>query len=464
MIQKPNPEAWGLRVCDEGQLRIGDIKITDLAKIHGTPLHIINQNRLVNTALNFRETVENSYPGKVSVHYAFKCNSVPFIIQTLKETGLKAEVSNDFECSLAIKLKFAPEDIIVNGPCKPYTFLRMCVQNQIGLIVIDSLEELKVLQSICDEFDQNTDVLLRINPDYIAEGMNKGTATGSRKDCAFGLDLKSGEVELALDQLKSTKRINFSGFHVHIGTGIRNPKDYSRAIKKLYPLFKLTSSHGFPINIFDVGGGIASFTTRELTTTEMLLYQSLNRLPTKINTNGTLTFEDFAYEISSSLKNYFSIESLPELIYEPGRSIASPNQLLLLQVHRVKERKGITKWLITDGGLGTITMPTYYEYHEVFLCNEVNRPHKERATIIGPCCFAADIVYKNKRMPRVKSGEILAIMDTGAYFTALESSFGFPRPAIVAVNDDSCILVRNRETFDDMISRDRFTYYKEVSK
>lgn len=464
MIQIQNPETWGLKICDDGKLSIGDMKITDIAKIHGTPLHIINQNRLANTALNFRETVENSYRGKVSVHYAFKCNSVPFIIQTLKKTGIRAEVTNDFEYGLAIKLKFAPEDIIVNGPCKTHSFLRLCVQNHVRLIVIDSFEELIVLQNICDELDENIDILIRINPDYIAQGMNSGTATGSRKGCAFGLDLKSGEIDLALSQLKSTKRINFSGFHFHIGTGIRNPKDYSRAIKKLYPLFKLTCAHGFPINTFDVGGGFASFTTRELTTTELLIYQGLNRLPTKIATNGNLTIEDFAYEISYSLNKYFATDNLPELIYEPGRCIASPNQLLLLQVHRIKQRKGLTKWLITDGGLGTVTMPTYYEYHEVFLCNDVNRPRQEPATIIGPCCFAADIVYKNKQMPKVKPGEILAIMDAGAYFTALESSFGFPRPAIVAVDDHSCFLVRKRETFDDMISRDNFTYYEEVSK
>ena len=100
-------------------------------------------------------------------------------------------------------------------------------------------------------------------------------------------------------------------------------------------------------------------------------------------------------------------------------------------------------------------MPTYYEYHEVFLCNDVNRPRTEQATIIGPCCFAADIVYKNKKMPKVYAGEVLAIMDSGAYFTALESSFGFPHPAIIEVNGKSVQVARRRESFYNMIERDR---------
>jgi len=101
-----------------------------------------------------------------------------------------------------------------------------------------------------------------------------------------------------------------------------------------------------------------------------------------------------------------------------------------------------------------VTLPTFYEYHEVFLCNDVNRPRTLRSTITGPACFAGDVIYRNKLMPDVRPGEVLALMDSGAYFTAMESSFGFPRPAIVAVDGASCRLVRARETFDDMVSRD----------
>ena len=368
--------------------------------------------------------------------------------------GLKAEVTSPFELHSAVLAGFKAPDIIVNGPCKSYEFLVDCVKADVRFIVIDSLSEIRDLQNITQQLGKDTHILLRINPDYIPAGMNSGTATGSRKGCAFGLDLKNGEPVKALALIKSSARIHFHGFHMHIGTGIRNPKDYTRAILKLKQFLTDTIKAGFCVKVLDIGGGFASFTTRELTSTEMLVYQGFNRFPGSLGDETSKTFTDFTSEIASTIKRLFHDFLLPELIYEPGRSIASPNQFLLLTVHRVKNRTHAENWLITDGGLGTVTMPTYYEYHEVFLCNDPNRPLYHKATITGPCCFAADIVYKGKLMPEVSPGETLAIMDTGAYFIALESSFGHPRPAVVEINNRRHRLIRERESFDYMLARD----------
>jgi diaminopimelate decarboxylase len=100
-------------------------------------------------------------------------------------------------------------------------------------------------------------------------------------------------------------------------------------------------------------------------------------------------------------------------------------------------------------------MPTFYEHHEIILCNDVNRKISGKATITGPGCFSADIVYRNKKMPEVVPGEIIAVMDSGAYFTSWESSFGFPRPAIVSAMNGRHRLLRERESFDDMVSLDK---------
>ena len=462
MKQIQHPKCWGLSVDTGGELMINNFSVTELAEEYGTPLHIVNHSRLVETAKNFIGNIRQIYPGKSSVHYAFKCNSVPAIVQSIKSGGLKAEVMTEFELDLAKKLKFNSQDIIVNGPCKSNVFLRKCLQYEVRLIVIDSIDELDHLNRLCIETGSTAKILLRINPDYTPKRMSSGSATGNRKSCAFGLDLKSGEAELVLKRVRKMEAIDFHGFHFHIGTGIRDPISYSKAIKKLFPLFRKTEALGFPIKICDVGGGFASFTTRAFTTSELLLQQSTGYFPGKINSSKNVTLKDFGQEITNTLLKYFALKDMPELILEPGRSIASPNQFLVLKVHRVKIREGVGRWLVTDGGIGTNSLPTYYEYHEVFLVNEVVRPIMGKATIIGPCCFAADIVYKNKPMPNVKPGEVLAIMDTGAYFTSLESSFGFPRPAIVAVTPENHYRIRHRETFDEMVGRDH--YKKEGEK
>jgi diaminopimelate decarboxylase len=265
------------------------------------------------------------------------------------------------------------------------------------------------------------------------------------------------EILKALSIIKKYSNLVFKGIHFHIGTGIRHPKAYSKVLKKLYPLFGKIKSFGYDIEIIDVGGGFASMTTRELSSFEMLGSQALGFYQLKFGKQKFYLFEDYLNEIKKAIVNFFD-QNVPEIYFEPGRCLVSPSQILLLRVHRIKERNG-KKWLITDGGLGTITMPTYYEYHEMFLCNQFNRPIKEKVTITGPCCFASDLVYKNKLLPKVKEGELLAIMDTGAYFNALESSFNFNKPAIIAINRDKCEVIRRRETFSDMIERDNIKSY-----
>ncbi len=405
---------------------------------------------LAEKAKNLLRILDSQYPGRTSIHYPFKCNSVPAVVKILKNQGLKAEVMTEFELELARHLGFGDDEIIVNGPCKTISFLNKSLNAK--LIVIDSISELNDLIRITNKRQKAVDVLLRINPDYVPYGMNSGSATGSRKGSAFGLDLKTGEPLKAIDVIKDSKYINFKGLHFHIGTGIRIPDDYSNAIKLLEPLVKQLADKGFGIEVLDTGGGFAAQLTRGLTTTELLLYQGLGKFPTGAASRATA--EDFIKSIISSVTALFRDTDLPELIIEPGRYLTSDSQILLLKVHRVKERKGAGKWLITDGGIGTVTMPAYYEYHEMFPCTGSLRKRIEKVTISGPCCFAEDVVYKNKLMPEIAEGEILAMMDCGAYFSQWESNFGFYKSAMVSIESSKCRLIRRRESFIDLLQRD----------
>ena len=449
------PQDWGLGTDPQGKLVVGEIPAVALAREFGTPLHVIHEPRLEDTARNFRRSMETVYPGRTSVHYAFKCNSVPAVVATVRRGGLRAEVMSEFELELALRLGYQGEDIVVNGPGKTPELLRTCLEVGVRFIVVDSLGELALLGHIAAELRTSAPILLRINPDYVPRGMNQGTATGSRRGCAFGLDLKGKEPYEALALLRNIPSLRFQGYHVHIGTGVRNPREYGRALERLARLIRDSRASGFPVKTMDVGGGFASMTTRELTTREFLLYQGLGTLPSGVSA-AAASFEDFGREISAALGKIFGPSEIPELLLEPGRCVASPNQFLLLTIRQVKTRPNVGTWIITDGGLGTVSLPTFYEYHEVFLADDLARPRTAKATIIGSVCFASDIVYRNKPMPAVRPGETLAVMDSGAYFTAQESQFGFPRPAIVSVDASSYRLVRRRETFADMTGRDVF--------
>lgn len=444
---------WGLESNRNGTISVAGCDTTELARTYGTPLHVVHESRLQTTAETFVAAARTGYPGKVSVHFPFKCNSVPGVVKIIQRAGLQAEVMTEFELDAAERLGFTGEKIIVNGPCKTEKYLEQCVKSRVRLIIVDSLAEMQILNSVAQSSHSEVPILLRVNPDYTPRGMNKGSATGSRAGCAFGFDLKGGEVVDALNMLKKMPRLNFQGFHFHIGTGIRYSKDYANALRCLSALIVETHRIGYTIDVLDVGGGFASATSREMTATEMLLYQAFGKLPAW-NGSHQSTIKGFIDAISNEVQRNFSGKTLPELIFEPGRCITSSNQMLLLTIHRTKERRNVGKWIIADGGLSTVSLPTYYEYHEVFLCNDVRKPRTENVHIIGPACFAGDVIYRNKRMPEIAAGDVIAIMDTGAYFTALESSFGYPHPAIVAVHNGTARLIRNRESFHQMTERD----------
>ncbi len=313
-----------------------------------------------------------------------------------------------------------------------------------------------MVNNLCSDLDRSADVLLRVNPDFVPSGMNKGSSTASRAGSPFGLDVKGGEVHLALEMLKDMKRIRFRGFHIHIGSGIQNTNDFTRALSGLKNITGNAEKSGFTVDVLDIGGGLGIANSREMTTTELSFYQAFDFLPSGRMSNSKISFSGYAESITKGVLALFSKKRTPELILEPGRCIAGPNQMLLLRIHQVKERKGLKKWLITDAGIATLTMPTFYERHQVLLCNDIRRKDSEKVTITGPGCFSADVVYKNIKMPCVAAGEIIAILDSGAYFTSWESSFGFPRPPVVSVFNARHRLLRERESFNHMTSLDTF--------
>lgn len=448
----PDPRAWGLTIGGDNVLRAADVSLHEVARTHRTPVHVVDAGRLAASARDWAEAVRQSYEGPSSVHYAMKCNGVPGILRILKDSGLRIEVMSLVELNTARAIGYAGAEIIVNGPAKTDEFLAECLRERVRFIVIDSSDELERLDRLVRSMEFACDVLLRVNPDIVPSGLNAGSATGSRRGCAFGLDLKGGEIRKAFDQLRRTDRIRLGGFHAHIGTGIRSPLEYRPVVRILADLHHESRRSGFHPSVIDVGGGFASPTSREFTTLEMLGYQAFGRLPGPGSISASPA--EFVRTIAETVTGCFRGIPLPELIFEPGRSVTGPNQLLLLTVLGVKERPGVGRWIITDGGLGTVTMPTYYEYHEIFACHEPMRSRDKRVTILGPGCFAGDIVYRNKRMPSLANGDVIALMDTGAYFTALESNFGHGRPGIVAVHRGSVRTLRWREAYSDTVGRD----------
>jgi diaminopimelate decarboxylase len=135
--------------------------------------------------------------------------------------------------------------------------------------------------------------------------------------------------------------------------------------------------------------------------------------------------------------------------------LVSSNQILLLRVLAIKRKSDHRDYVVTDGGQMPVNFPTFYEYHAVLCCRGPFRTCAPAVDIVGPGCHSADYVLRNAALPPVEEGDVLAVMDSGAYFLSFEGNFGFPRSAVVAVGNRNASLLRRRECYEDMLSRER---------
>lgn len=447
---------WGVDVDADGELAVDGVRAVALADRFGTPLHVVNAARFDRDARAFGEAFTSRYPGPVEVYLAAKANAVCGVLELARAAGLRVEVFTSFELRLARAAGYPPEQIIVNGPAKTRELLEDCVEADVHLVIVDSPIELHDLAAIASEAGRRIGVLLRVNVDCVPRGMNPGTATGSRRS-VFGMEWRGEELTAAVRFCLRQRHLEFRGLHMHIGSGIRQAADYAPACARLCETAaRIARETGAPIACLDVGGGFGSPMVREFSALEFLRYHVRHRLPRLAPPDGVAAFEDFATVITSAIVDHCRRRSLPlpTLVLEPGRCLTGPNQLLLLRVLRTKQRVGLRRWIVTDGGQMTVNFPTFYEYHAMLSCRQPLAPAGPPVDVIGPGCHAADVVSRDRRLPPLSEGDVLAIMDAGAYFLPFEGNFGFPRAAVVAVAAGRPTLVRRRETYDDMLARE----------
>jgi len=208
------------------------------------------------------------------------------------------------------------------------------------------------------------------------------------------------------------------------------------------------------IDHVDLGGGFGVPTVRPLN--ELDQRYALNGYPLRSPQPGeSPSPAEFARAIAPILRAGLteSDGTVPELVLEPGRAITSSAQLLLLRVLAIKPGPRGERYVILDGGKN-IAMPPAWEYHEAFLVNPVADRPIRRHSIFGPLCHTGDVMFRSRSFPELRVGDLLAIMDAGAYFIPNQMNFSNPRPSAVLIEGGRAHLVRGRETFEDMVRLD----------
>jgi diaminopimelate decarboxylase len=433
------PVAWGAGVGPDGHLAIGGCDVVELASRFGTPLYVVDEQKLRRDYQSFVDGFRRFYP-KVEVGYSYKTNPLPEVIRVLHDCGALAEVISHFELWLALRLGVPPENIIVNGPAKTPPMVELAIERRVKLINIDGLEELELVAATAARLGVRQPVGVRV-------------VASVGWQAQFGLRLKTGEASRAFERIAELPQLNPVGLHVHLGT-IKDVPTYLQAIREMLQFAReLATTANVRLRYFDFGGGFGVPTVRPYDIWDARLMQN-NLPPAPIDTNAAPRIVDYARSIAELVREFYPASDLPTIAFEPGRAITSSAQSLLLRVLAVKHEVEGTTRAILDGGKN-YALPTGYEYHEILPASRMREAVAAAVTFHGPLCHPGDVLCVQKAFPRLVAGDLVSVMDAGAYFVPNQMNFSNPRPAAVMVKDGRAVEIRRRESFENIVQLDQ---------
>jgi diaminopimelate decarboxylase len=446
------PQDWELARVG-GRLAMDGHDLVALAVEHGTPLHVVSAALLQRRCREFTDAFR-AYPRRTLACFSYKTNCVAGVLQQVHRAGLGAEVTGGHQLALALRLGVQPAHVVMGGPNKSDDELRQALEAGVGVIVVDSLDELARVEKVAAETGLIAPVALRICPDVAPRGLNASARSGSRR-MHFGLDLRSGEADAAVERAVRSPHVRLRGLHAHIGSGIRDVRWFRTEAERVLAVYARTLKLGAEPDLIDLGGGLGASRSREFTTFEQLVYLGLGRLPARHRPAPPGLMARYGAAVTAAIGaacHKLGIP-LPDLVLEPGRAVVSDADVLLLSVGEVRDRPGVGRFAFADGGAMSVSLMFLSEYHEVLLANR-DAPLDGRTSVFGRVPTGMDVVYRNLPLPRLQAGDLLAVMDAGAYFTSTATNFGGARPAVVLLEHGAARVIRRRETFDDMTRAD----------
>lgn len=439
----PLPSLWGMTADANGHLMLGGCDCREIVDHYGTPLHVMDEALLRSSYVRFSKAFAR-HGIRCEIYYSYKTNPVPGILKVLHDEGAGAEVISPFELWLALELKVSPDAIIYNGPGKSPEGLRLAIEKGIRRININSFCELDLIEALAAEIGAKPTVGVRLYT---------GVGWGDQ----FGFGIESGDAWRVFERLSRTKAVEIDGVHFHLGSQIHTPQLYeAAALVTLKFLAKIKEAFGLRINSFDLGGGFGVPTVRVYEQADQWLQRFLQSPYASPQQSGIPSVEAFAEAIARAIRSGCMKHGLdiPTLVFEPGRIVSSSAQALLARVIEIKSQKAGPDIAVLDTGIN-IASPVRWEYHEVLAATKITAEHDRLYRLAGPLCTPGDLLSPCKRLPPLQTGDVMAIMDAGAYFSSFENNFSFPKPSIVVVRKGNHSLIRTRETFEDLVQRDR---------
>lgn len=425
-----------LSVNEMGHLTIGGSDAVELAAKYGTPLYVMDEGLIREHCRSFRQSMDKYYGGNGLVCYASKAFCCREMCRIMRDEGMGLDVVSQGELYTALSVDFPAEKICFHGNNKTEQELEYAVEKGVGRIIADNIHELEMLSRIAKKQHKTVKIMYRIKPGIDAHTHNF-IMTG-QIDSKFGFALETGEAFDAVRQAINTEHIDLVGLHCHIGSQIFDIDPFvSAAEVMLNFIAKIRDELGFEVRELNLGGGFGIKYTEE---------------------DAPVEYDKYMERVSEKVKAVCDEKGmkLPFILIEPGRSIAAPAGVTLYTVGSRKVIPGIRTYVSVDGGMGDNPRYALYQSkYDIEAANKMNMEKTDVVTIAGRCCESGDLIGEEMPVQPLESGDILAVLATGAYNYSMSSNYNrLPKPPVVMVKDGTDRVVVKRETLEDVIRND----------
>lgn len=403
----------------EGELYCEDVPLSRIAKEVGTPCYVYSHHTLVRHFRVYDSAFQN-IPHIVA--FAMKANSNLAVLRLMAKEGSGVDIVSGGELFRALKAGVPPGKIVFAGVGKKPEEIRDALKADILMFNVESSAELQAINDVAASMGVKARVALRINPDidpkthpYISTGLKKSK---------FGI-----AADRAIEEFKAAatfSHIEVVGLHAHIGSQLTQVAPFVESLKKVLAMVQTLAEQGIPIRYLNIGGGLG-ITYSDETPPEP---------------------KDLAAAIFPLVRDLKCV-----LIMEPGRVIVGNAGVLLTKVLYTKD--GETKrFLIVDAAMNDLIRPSLYDAHHDIrpVYETVARGAKETVDVVGPVCESGDFLAKDRVMPQMNAGDLMAVMSAGAYGFVMSSNYNSrPRVPEVLVHEGQIHVIRARESYDDLV-------------
>lgn len=403
-----------------GELYCEGVPLAEVAAAVDTPVYVYSRAELTARALAFVDTSREITAGAATVCYAVKANANPALLRLLMGLGLGADVTSGGELYLALKSGADPCQIIYSGVGKKSSEIAEALEAGIRAIHVESEMELAAVAAVAHSMDRVAPVGVRVNPNisaethpYISTGLH-GHKFGVPRERAIAM----------LRTAASDPWLRPTGIAAHIGSQITDLDPFRQAVHFLVALADEMRGEGIALDYIDAGGGLG-----------INYHVPAPEAADWVRTIGPLV----------SQAGY-------ELVIEPGRSIVGRGGALLTRIVYTKGQ-GSKQFVIADAGMTDLIRPTLYQaYHPIVPVTD-SGAELETVDIVGPICETSDFLARDRTLPAVNQGDLLAVLHAGAYGYAMSSNYnGHLRPAEVLIDGSDFRIIRRRQIYDDLLA------------